>query len=446
MENSPDRIQRIKFAPPPPELPVAGRVDPVEVSFLGRTNYVAALEEKRFIFGMKRLDRRRHLYLIGKGGTGKSKLIELMMRQDIAHGFGACLIDPEGDTIKNILDFVPENRVEDIVLLDPEDQLGAVALNPFAGIDPDSKFQFTHGFVEIMAKQFGPTWSARLEHLTRMACLALVDYPHATLHGLLKLLRNEVYRREVASTVQDEMVRQFWAEEFSDWREKYETDTIIPLLNKMGQFLADPMIGNIFASVENRLDFRTFLQENKIVCVNLARDRIGDANASLLGSLVVLSLKQAAMARVKQRGEVRDFYLYVDEFPNLVTEAFENLLSASRKYGLCFTIAQQHLNQLPASAQAAILGNMGSIIVFRLGGEDAVKLKPEMSPVFDVKDMINLGIGQFYARLLIDGETYDPFSAETLKVLPPPHQSLRDRIYETSHRKYGLRPGPHNKA
>ncbi|MBI5733183.1 ATP-binding protein [Candidatus Jorgensenbacteria bacterium] len=433
------KIRLIKYAPPPPELPMYGKISPADASFIGRTNYVAALEEKKYIFGIKRVDRRRHAYIVGKSGVGKSKLLELMIRQDIAYGYGFCLIDPHGDVINTILDFVPESRVDDVVIIDPADAGYPVSFNPLANVDPQFKHQLTQGLIEVMEKQFGANWTPRLEHVFRFTCLALLDYPHATMRGMISMLTDRNYRQKVVEYIEDDMVKRFWAIEFADWSEKFDTDAIIPLVNKLGQFLSDPMLRNIFGQKENKINLEEFMNQQKIVLINLSKGRLGEENASFFGSMFITKIKQAGMARASlSEKERNDFYLYVDEFHNLVTETFENLLSEARKYGLCLMVAHQYMGQLLPRVQASVLGNIGTIIIFRVGGEDAVKLKPEMAPIFEVKDMINLGMQEFYIKLTIDGETYDPFSAETLKVLPPTHTSLRERIIGESHRKYTI--------
>ncbi|RME55832.1 DUF87 domain-containing protein [Candidatus Parcubacteria bacterium] len=433
------KVQIIKYAPPPPELPVYGKVDPAKVSFIGRTNYVAALEEKKFIFGIKRKDRRRHLYIIGKSGVGKSKLLELLIRQDIAYGYGLCLLDPHGDVIQEILDFVPKERIDDVVLIDPTDVEHPVSFNPLKNVDPTFKHQLTQGLIEVMEKQFGANWTPRLEHVFRFTALALLDYPHATMRGMISMLTDRNYRQKVVEYIEDDMVKRFWAIEFADWSEKFDTEAIIPLVNKLGQFLSDPLLRNIFGQKENKIDFEQLMEQKKIILVNLCKGRIGEENSSFLGSMFITKIKQAGMARAQlPEAQREDFYLYVDEFHNLVTETFENILSEARKYGLCLTVAHQYMQQLIPKVQAAVLGNVGSIIVFRVGGEDAVKLKPEMTPVFDVKDMINLGTREFYIKMVIDGESYDPFSAETLSVHPAPHPSFRERIIATSRKKYTI--------
>ncbi|MST04069.1 MAG: DUF87 domain-containing protein [Candidatus Pacebacteria bacterium] len=433
------KSQIIKYAPPPAELPVYGKVESSRTSFIGRTNYTAALEEKKFIFGIKRGDRRRHVYVIGKSGVGKSKLLELLIRQDISWGYGVCLIDPHGDVMDSILDFIPENRINDVLLLDPSDKDFPVSFNPLKNVDPNLKHQLSQGLIEVMQKQFGANWTPRLEHVFRFTILALLDYPDATMRGMILILTDRAYRQKVIEHITDDMVKRFWATEFADWSEKFDTEAIIPLVNKLGQFLSNPLLRNIFGQSENKVDFEKLMNEQKIILINLSKGKLGEENSSFLGSMFITKIKQAGMARANLKEKDRkDFYLYVDEFHNLVTATFENLLSEARKYGLCLTVAHQYVGQLIPVVQAAVLGNTGCLIIFRIGGEDAVKLQSEMAPIFEVKDMINLGMQEFYIKMTIDGETYDAFSAETLKVLPAIHNSFRDKIIDSSRKKYAV--------
>lgn len=437
--NPANKIQIVKYAPPPPQLPMLGKIEPTLVSFIGQTNYVAALEEKKFVFGIKREDRRRHLYIIGKSGVGKSKFLELLIRQDIATGAGLCLMDPHGDVIEDILNFIPENRIEDVCVIDPSDALFPASFNPLANVDPGFKYQLTQGLIEVMEKQFGANWTPRLEHVFRFATLALLDYPHATMRGMISMLTDRNYRQKVIEYISDDMVKRFWAIEFADWSEKFDTDAIIPLVNKLGQFLSDPVLRNIFGQKENKVDLGELMNKKKILLINLSKGKLGEENSSFFGAMFLTKIKQAGMQRARMLEKDRnDFYLYVDEFHNLVTETFENLLSEARKYGIAMTVANQYLDQLLPRVQASVLGNVGSLVVFRVGGQDAEKLEAEMAPVFKVKDMINLGKQEFYIKLMIDGESYDPFSARTLKVLKPDHPSYRDRIVEASRRKYSI--------
>ena len=440
--NKPNKIQIIKYAPPPLDLPTLGQSDPSEVVFIGRTNYVAALEEKKFIFGIKRLDRRRHMYIIGKSGVGKSKLQELMIRQDIAYGHGVCVIDPHGELIEDILNFIPKERIEDVCIIDPGDIEYPSSFNPLANIDVTFKHQLTQGLIEVLRKQFGANWTPRLEHVFRFTVLALLDYPHATMRGMISMLTDRNYRQKVVEYIGDDMVKRFWAIEFADWSEKFDTDAIIPLVNKLGQFLSDPMLRNIFGQKENKIDIEQLMNEEKILLINLSKGKIGEENSSFFGAMFLTKIKQAGMARAKLDPSQReDFYLYVDEFHNIVTDTFENILSEARKYSLNLIVAHQYVGQLLPKIEQAVLGNVGCIVVFRVGGDDATKLKPDFAPIFDVKDMINLGIGEFYIKMTIDGETYDPFSAETLKVLPATHPSYHKEIIEASRRKYAILSG-----
>src|SRR3989339_490242 len=435
----PNRVQIIKYGPPPPELPVFGKVKPEEVSFIGRTNYVASLEEKKFIFGIKRIDRRRHLYIVGKSGVGKTKLLELLIRQDVTYNHGLCLIDPHGDVIDAMLDYVPKERIEDVCVIDPSDIDFPASFNPLANVDPLFKFQLTQGLIEVLHKQFGANWTPRLEHVFRFTCLALLDYPHATMRGMISMLTDRNYRQKVVEYITDDMVKRFFAIEFADWSEKFDTDAIIPLVNKLGQFLSDPLLRNIFGQKQNKIDISELMNQEKIIFINLSKGRIGEENSSFFGSMFLTKIKQAGMERASiPEAERKDFYLYIDEFHNIVTQTFENILSEARKYALNLTMAHQYIGQLLPQVQHAVLGNTGSIICFRVGGEDAVKLKPEFAPIFDVKDMINLAVAEFYIKMTIDGESYDPFSAETLRVLPPTHQSYRQEIIEASRRKYSI--------
>ena len=434
-----NRVQIIKYAPPPPELPVFGKVSPEEVSFFGRTNYVAALEEKKFIFGIKRIDRRRHLYIIGKSGVGKTKLLELLLRQDIIYKHGICLIDPHGDVIEAILDFIPKERIEDVCIIDPTDLDYPSSFNPLANVDPAFKFQLTQGLIEVFQKQFGANWTPRLEHVFRFTCLALLDYPHATMRGMISMLTDRNYRQKVVEYITDDMVKRFFAIEFADWSEKFDTDAIIPLVNKLGQFLSDPLLRNIFGQKENRIDISKLMNDEKIILINLSKGRLGEENSSFLGSIFLTKIKQAGMERAAiPEKERKDFYLYVDEFQNVVTQTFENILSEARKYALNLTIAHQYVGQIISRVHQAVLGNCGSVISFRIGGEDAIKMKPEFAPVFEIKDLINLAVGEIYVKMTIDGESYDPFSAETLRVLPPTHPSYREEIIASSRRKYSI--------
>lgn len=431
------KIQTVKYAPPPPELPVLGKFDARDVSYIGRTNYAAGLEEKRHVFGLKRSDRIRHMYIIGKSGMGKSKLLELLIRQDIAYGRGVCLIDPRGAIVRAMLDFIPEERIDDVCVINPADAAFPLKFNPFAGIDPVFRHQFTQGFVEIMKREIGSGWTAHTEHVLRFAVLALLGLPDATLAGVLKLLTEKKFRAAVSAHIEDEMVRRFWADEFETWAEKYDAEAVIPLVNRLSSFLSNPLLRAVFSGTENTIDFAALMNGEKLIFIDLAKDKLGDENAAMLGLLFMVKMRQAAATRVEMPSwSKKDFYCYIDEFQNLITDTFEQLLADAAKYGLCMTLSHQYIGQLGARVQSAVLGSVGNVIIFRVGGEDAGRLESEMMPVFKAKDMINLGQQELYIKMTIDGEAHDPFSAETLRVLPPSHPSYAERVIEASRKVY----------
>ena len=251
------------------------------------------------------------------------------------------------------------------------------------------------------------------------------------------MLTERKYRQKVVEYIEDEMVKRFWAIEFADWSEKFDTEAIIPLVNKLGQFLANPYLRYIFGQQENKIDLEKVMSEKKILLINLSKGKLGEENSSFFGSMFITKIKQAGMARAAMPEENReDFYLYVDEFHNLVTATFVNIFSEARKYGISLTVAHQFFSQLIPHVRESVIGNVGTMVVFRVGGDDAAKLEAEMTPVFKAKDMVNLGTQQFYIKMTIDGDTYDPFSAETLKVLPPLHESFKNRIVEFSRKAY----------
>lgn len=434
-----EKLKTIKLAPPPLDLPIYGQIDPKEVSFFGRTNYESEFEAKRFIFGIKRSDRRQHLYIIGKSGVGKTKMIELLIRQDIASGYGLCLFDPHGDIIEDILNFIPENRIKDVVLINPTDTNCPVYFNPLKNIAPEMKHLAAQGLIEIMQKQFGNNWTPRLEHIFRFICLALFDYPAATMQGMIFMLTDDAYRQKVIKSIKDETIKQFWAAEFNDWSKKFNTETIMPLINNLSQFLTNPLLRHIFSQEENKIDLEKIMNEQKILLINLSKGKLGEKNSSFFGSLFIDKIYQASISKEVRNSERRqkDFYLYVDEFPDIVTDTFINILTEARKFGLSLTFSHQYRAQLePQKIISTILGNIASLVVFRVSGDDAFALEKEMTPIFKAKDMINLGMQEFYVKMTIDGNAADPFSAETLKILPPPHPSYKNRIIEFNRQNY----------
>ncbi|MDP2629182.1 MAG: type IV secretion system DNA-binding domain-containing protein [Candidatus Harrisonbacteria bacterium] len=435
------KLQTVKTAPPPADLPILGKVDERELSFLGRSNYASALDEKKFVFGIKRADRRANMYILGKSGVGKTKLMELMIRQDIERGSGLCLFDPHGDLIEEILHFIPERRMKDVVIVDPSDPHATAAFNPFANISEEFRYQMAQGMIEIMEAQFGSQWTPAMEHVFRFAVLGLAEHKGAALNGLIRLFTEPEYRQAVASSAKDPMIKRFWLEEYQSMlaQPKIEREVITPLINKLNQFLLNPILGKMFSQAENKVSVQESIEKKRILLINLARGKLGKENASFLASLFLLKFKQAGIRRLHlPEKERHDFYLYIDEFHHLVTETFENLLFEGKKYHLPLTIAHQYLGQVIDHFKNSVLANIGTIIVFRLGGDDALHMESELAPVFRAKNIVNLGSRQFYIKMLINGEPHDPFSAETLKVLSPRHPSFKQQILEHSRAQYGI--------
>lgn len=399
---------------PPTNLPT-DQNDP-DISFFGVTNF----RDQKVPFGVKREDRRRHLYVIGKSGAGKSKLLELLIRNDIISGRGVGVLDPHGDLVDNVLRIIPKERVKDVVLFDPSDLQFPPAFNPLEEVPEELKMRVTIGFIEIFKKLFGTNWSPRLEHVLRYTTLALLDTPGTTVLSILKMLTDKNYRQTIVRNIKDNVVKNFWVNEFASWSEKFDNEAITPLLNKVGQFVATNMIRNIVGQPNNLINFREIMDNRKILLMKISKGILGEENASLLGAIVVTKMYQAAMSRADiYEADRVDFYAYVDEFHNFTTETFDEILSEARKYRLNLTIANQFLGQLDERIRKTVFGNVGSIISFRIGGEDAQILAGEFNPRFAPRDLINLGVRDFCLKMSIEGEVQEAFSGRTLNMNTP---------------------------
>ncbi len=386
------------------------------ISFFGSTNF----RNMKIPFGTRNIDRRRHHYVVGKSGSGKSKLLELLIKNDIDKGYGVGVLDPHGDLVDNILRHIPQHRLKDVVIFDPSDMDFPASFNPLEQVPEALKMRVTIGFLEIFKKLFGSNWSPRLEHVLRYTTLALLDTPGTTILSILKMLTDKNYRQFIVRNIKDDVVRNFWVNEFASWSEKFDSEAITPLLNKVGQFVSTNMIRNIVGQPDNRFDFREFIDNNKIVLMKVSKGILGEENAALLGAIAVTKIYQAAMSRADIREDKRvDFYFYVDEFHNFATDTFDEILSEARKYRLNLTIANQFLGQLPDSIRKTVFGNVGTITSFRLGGEDAQVMADEFQPRFTESDILNLGVRDFYTKMSIDGEVQDAFSGKTLTVKYP---------------------------
>jgi hypothetical protein len=423
-------VSRKKEAPE--SLPKQGTIVPNELSVFGSTNY----HNQNTRFGIKRIDRRRHLYVVGKSGTGKSKMLELLIAADIQAGKGVGVLDPHGDLVDNVLKYVPEHRKNDVIIFDPGDMQFPIAFNPLEQVPEEYRVRVTIGFVEIFKKLFGNNWTNRLEHVLRYTTLALLDSPNTTVLSILKMLSDKNYRQKIVANINDSVVKNFWVNEFAGWSEKFDNEAIMPLLNKVGQFVSTSLIRNIVGQPENKLNIRDIMDGQKILLMKISKGKLGEENCGLIGAMMITKMQQAAMQRADMPEEQRkDFYLYCDEFQYFATETFAEILSEARKYRLNLTMAHQYMGQLSDLVKTTVFGNVGSIINFRVGAEDAVVLEKEYTPKFDVRDIINLGVREMYIKMSIDGEIKDAFSARTTDV-PPVTNDLSEEIRELSRAKY----------
>ena len=418
-----------KKSEPPQDLPRQGDKD---VSLFGITNYHNNFE----VFGIKRADRRRHLYTVGKSGSGKSKLLELLIKTDMEEGKGVGVLDPHGDLVDNVIEFVPKDRIKDVIYFDPADIDFPISFNPLENVDEEYKMQVTLGFIQIFKKLFGTNWTDRLEHVLRYVVLALLDSPNTTVLSILKMLTDKNYRQNIVARIKDNVVKNFWVSEFAAWSEKFDAEAITPLLNKVGQFVATNMIRNIIGQPKNKVNIRDVMDNQKILLMKVSKGLLGEENSSLLGSMIITKLYQAAMSRADEKEEFRkDFYFYVDEFQNFATDTFAEILSEARKYKLNLTIAHQYMGQVSDTIKKTVFGNVGSIVNFRVGADDAGLLAEEYTPIFKARDIINLGVREFYCKMSVDGEIREAFSGKTLTVPKMSGEYVQD-IINNSRRNY----------
>lgn len=387
-------------------------VDPKELVIIGETNF----RNMRKKFGIKRDDRRRHVYVIGKSGSGKSVLLENMIMQDINNGNGCCVMDPHGDLAEAIIKCIPPERQKDVIYFNPSDVENPVAFNILEGTgDDSSKNLVASGLIGIFKKIWADSWGPRLEYVLRNTILSLMYAEGSTLLGINRMLTDKKYRNSVLENVHDPIIKAFWSQEFENYPAKELPMIISPIQNKVGQFLSNPIVRNILGQAHSTIDLRDIMDKKKIFLVNLSKGRIGEDNSSLIGSMIVTKLYLAAMSRVNISEQDRsDFYLYVDEFQNFATDSFADILSEARKYRLALIIAHQYVLQLPEKVSDAIFGNGGTLVTFRLGPQDAEIFEKEFGPDFVLEDLVNIPKYNVVLKLLIDGAASKPFSAATL--------------------------------
>lgn len=403
-----------------------------QVTVLGATNF----RGQNTRFGIKQDDRRRHTYVIGKTGMGKTTLLENMVISDIMNGNGLCVVDPHGDFADSMLDYIPPHRINDVIYFDAGDVNFPIAFNVMESTNPDYKHLVAAGLLGVFKKIWADSWGPRLEYVLRNTILALLDYEGATLLGIMRMLTDKSYQKKVVRKIQDPVVKSFWVDEYANYPDKFQKEAIAPIQNKVGQFLSISLIRNIVGQPRSTINMREVIDSQKIVLLNLSKGKVGEDASSLFGAMIITQLQLAAMSRVDIPEEQRkDFYLYVDEFQNFATDSFADILSEARKYRLNLVMAHQYINQLPEKVRDAVFGNVGTMISFRVGAADAEFLALEFEPIFTQNDIVNLAKYTIYLKLMIDGVASQAFSASTL---PPEWEKFgnREKIIKASRERY----------
>jgi hypothetical protein len=386
--------------------------DKQRVTLLARTDF---RDESR-PFGIRTADRRSHLYALGKTGTGKSTLLETLLCQDIEAGEGVALLDPHGDLVERVVSRVPKERLSDLIYLDVPSQTQAFGFNPVERVAPERRSLAASALVEVFKKIWVDSWGPRVEHILRNAVFCLLEQPEATLADIPRLLDDQAFRKRAAERVANAQVRNFWLREYESYPARFRAEAVAPLQNKVGAFLADPTLCRILSTARSSFDLRRVIDERKILLVNLAKGRMGEGSAALLGALLVARIGLAGLSRSDiPEEERRDFYLYIDEFQTFATMSFVSMLSELRKYRVNLILTNQYLSQLDLQVRDSVLGNVGTLISFRVGPADAAVLSEEFSPEFSATDLMGLPNYRIYLRLMIDGATTRAFSARTLK-------------------------------
>lgn len=392
------------------------------------------------MFGIRAIDRGKHVYVIGKTGMGKSTMLENMAIQDIQNGEGIAFIDPHGSTAEKLLDFVPHERIKDVIYFAPFDVDNPVGFNVMEDVGYDKRHLVVSGLMGALKRIWVDAWSARMEYILQNTLLALLEYPGSTLLDVNRMLTNKTFRTAVVERITDPVVRAFWTEEFANFTDSYTREATPAIQNKIGQFTANPLIRNIVGQSKSTFDLRKMMDEKKIFIVNLSKGRMGETNASLLGSMLTVKIYLAAMSRADEPpmrlARLPRFYFYVDEFQSMMNEAFADILSESRKYKLALTLANQYIEQMEEKVREAVFGNVGTLICFRVGPFDAEVLKTVFEPTFVAEDLVGLGLGQIYLTLMIDGVGSAPFSAETIPPIEAPSISYREDVIVHSRTAY----------
>jgi hypothetical protein len=411
--------------------------EPQKVTYIGKVDF----RNKELTFGIKERDRTRHTYVIGKTGMGKSTLLENLAIQDINNGEGLCVLDPHGSMAEKLLDHIPESRIKDVVYFAPFDGEYPIGLNVLEKVSPDKRYLVANGVMAAFKKLFKDQFSARMEYILNNIILALLENDGQSLLGVNRMLTDKEYRKFIVSNVTDPTVKNFWTQEYANYTDKFAAEAAPAIQNKVGQFVANPLIRNIIGQEKTSFDIRELMDNKKILIVNLSKGKVGEGNANLIGSLLVTKIYLAAMSRADagpyELEKLPPFYFYVDEFQNFANESFASILSEARKYNLALTVAHQYVEQMEDEVKAAVFGNVGTMIVFRVGASDAEIFEKEFAPTFIMDDIVNLSAHQIYLRLMIDGVGSQPFSAHTLDPIQQPAHSVAQAIIAHTRATYG---------
>lgn len=408
-----------------------------KITYFAETDY----RNQKTKFGIKAKDRAKHMYIIGKTGVGKSTLLENLAIQDIQNDEGIIFIDPHGSSAVKLLDYIPRHRIDDVIYFAPHDTDFPVAFNPLEQVPKEKRSSIAGSIVGTLKKIWPDSFSTRMEYILMYTLLSLLEVPGSTFLGVNRMLSDKVYRKYILDRVDDPLIKNFWYNEFERYTATYVSEATAPIQNKVGQFIASPMLRNIIGQDVSTIDFRAAMDQKKILIINISKGIIGPENMRLLGGMLVTKIQAAAMSRASLDEEslkrIPPTYLYVDEFQNFANESFAEILSESRKYKLCLTVANQYIDQMTEEVRNAVIGNVGTFISFRVGSTDAFIMEKEFAPQFTQEDMVNLGFAQIYLKLMIDGMGSRAFSATTLPPIPRPPKSYVADILGYSRKHFG---------
>jgi len=414
-----------------------------DVVLFGETNF----RNKKVTFGIKIDDRRRHIYIVGKTGMGKSELLKTLAIQDIQAGRGLAFIDPHGDPVEDLFGYIPEERIKDVIYINPADLEYPIAFNVMEQVDPDRRHLVADGVMGVFKKIWVDVWSPRMEYILNNTILALLEVPDSTLLGINRMLAEKDFRNYVVSQLTDPVVKAFWTQEFAKYADRFASEATAAIQNKVGQFASSTLVRNIIGQPKSTIDMRGIMDNQKILLVNISKGSIGEDASRLLGALIITKLQLAAMSRVDTpERERKDFTLFIDEFQSFATASFANIMSEARKYHLSLVVGHQYIAQMDETVRDAIFGNVGTIIAFRVGAEDAEMLEKELTPEFLAQDIVNLGKREVYIKLMIDGLASRAFSARTMDTPQPLPVNNRQKVIEWSREHYAARRDEVEKA